>query len=99
MARIEFAAEIVEDFERFLDHQTRFGIENTGERLAHIADAIGILATSPLIGRKVEGGTRELVIGHGSRGCVALYRWLPDIDTVAVLALRSQREAGYKRDV
>jgi toxin ParE1/3/4 len=98
MTRIEFATEVADDFDRFFEHQARFGIENTGERLADIIDAIGILANSPLIGRKVEGGKRELVIGHGSRGYVALYRWLPDIDTVVVLALRSQREAGCKRN-
>jgi toxin ParE1/3/4 len=98
MARIEFAAEVVDDFDRFFEHQATFGIENTGERLAASIDAIGILADSPLIGREVERDKRELVIGRGPRGYVALYRWLPDIDTVVVLALRSQREAGYKRD-
>jgi toxin ParE1/3/4 len=30
-----------------------------------------------------------------SHGNVALYRHLPEIDTVFVLALLSQREAGY----
>ena len=55
-------------------------------------------AHSPLIGRKVKGGERELVIGRSSRGYVALYRFLPDIDTVFILALRSQREGGYQRE-
>ncbi|MBA3904269.1 MAG: type II toxin-antitoxin system RelE/ParE family toxin, partial [Rhodocyclaceae bacterium] len=32
-----------------------------------------------------------------SRGYVALYRYVAEIDTVFVLALRSQREAGYTR--
>jgi toxin ParE1/3/4 len=31
------------------------------------------------------------------RGYVALYRYASEIDTVFILALRSQREAGYKR--
>jgi toxin ParE1/3/4 len=39
----------------------------------------------------------ELVIGRGSRGYVALYRYVPEIDTVFVLAVRSQREAGCAR--
>lgn len=51
----------------------------------------------PLIGRKVKGGNHELVIGQSSRGYVALYRFLPNIDTVFVLAFRSQRKAGHKR--
>jgi toxin ParE1/3/4 len=44
----------------------------------------------------VKGGKRELVIGRGSRGYVALYRYVPEMDIVFILALRSQREAGYK---
>lgn len=39
---------------------------------------------------------RELVISHGRTGYVALYDWLEAIDTVVVLALRHQREAGYE---
>jgi len=34
------------------------------------------------------------VIGRRSRGFVALYRYVAEIDTVFVLALRSQREFG-----
>lgn len=67
------------------------------QRINEIIDAVNILAHSPLIGRKVKGGSRELVIGRSSRGYVALYRFLPDIDTVFVLALRSQHESHYKR--
>ena len=89
MARIELAAEVLDDFDRFFDHWTVFGVE--------IIAAVDILASSPLIGRKVKGGNRELVIGRASHGYVALYRFLPDIDTVFVLAIRSQRETGYKR--
>jgi hypothetical protein len=39
-----------------------------------------------------------LVIGQDSRGYVALYRFVADIDTVFVLAVRSQRESGYQRE-
>ena len=34
----------------------------------------------------------------GCVGYVALYHFLPSIDTVFVLAIRSQREAGYGRE-
>ncbi len=44
-----------------------------------------------------KGGKRELVIGRGSRGYVALYRSVPEVDTVFLLAIRNQREAGYLR--
>ena len=39
---------------------------------------------------------RELVIGHGSHGYVALYQFVPEIDVVFVLAIRAQREARDK---
>lgn len=56
-----------------------------------------MLANSPRIGRPVGGGKRELVIGTGTRGYVALYRFVPAVDTVLVLTFRSQRESGFKR--
>lgn len=59
-------------------------------------DAIDVLAHSPLIGCPVRGGLRELVIGRGNRGYIALYRYLPDIDVVFVLAVRARRESGFK---
>ncbi|MCC6473917.1 MAG: type II toxin-antitoxin system RelE/ParE family toxin [Burkholderiales bacterium] len=39
---------------------------------------------------------RELVIGFGDSGYVALYRYEPDHDAVYVLAFRHQKEAGYE---
>jgi toxin ParE1/3/4 len=45
-------------------------------------EAVDVLAHSPLTGRKVKGGNRELVIGRTSRGYVTLYGYLPDIETV-----------------
>ena len=54
-----------------------------------------MLQYNPLIGRPVSTGTRELVIGRSARGYVALYRYVEQVDTVFVLAIRSQREAGY----
>lgn len=61
-------------------------------RLDEIVRAIDILAHSPAIGRPVKDGKCELLLGRGSRAYIALYRDLPDIDTVFVLALRNQRE-------
>ena len=98
MARIELAPEVFDDFDRFFDHMAKFEVEHAPERIGEIVQAIQLFAHSPLIGRQIKGGKRELVIGQGSRGCVALYRFVPDIDTVFVLAVRSQRESGYKRE-
>ncbi|OIQ74403.1 plasmid stabilization system protein [mine drainage metagenome] len=95
MTRIELAPEVLQDFDRFLDHLAQFD-EDVPGRIAEILEAIQILRHSPEIGRRVKAGKRELVIGHASHGYVALYRFVREIDVVFVLAIRAQRESGYK---
>ena len=97
MARIELAPEVVDDFDRFFEHLAQFEISDAPDRISVILEALQILAHSPLIGRKVRGGKRELVIGQRAHGYVALYRFVADVDVVFVLAIRNQRESGYKR--
>ena len=98
MARIALAPEVLDDFARFLRHMGRFEVGDAPARIDEIVQAVQILAHSPLIGRPVRGGKRELVIGRESRGYVALYRFVAGIDTIFVLAVRSQRESGYKHE-
>jgi toxin ParE1/3/4 len=98
VARVELAPEVFDDFDRFFDHMARFEMEDAPGRIGEIVEAIQLLTHSPLIGRPAKGGRRELVIGLGSDGYVALYRFVARIDTVFVLAIRSQREAGYRRE-
>ena len=50
-------------------------VEDAPARIGQLLEAIQILAHSPLIGRKVRGGKRELVVGRDARGYVALYRF------------------------
>ena len=98
MAHLVAAPEISDDFERFFEHLALFDPGAAPDRLEEIMRAVEILTTSPLIGRPLPGGKRELVIGRGSRGYVALYRYVAEIDTVFLLALRNQRESGYKHE-
>ena len=97
MTRIELAPEVFDDFDRFFDHIAQFDPGSAPERIGAIIDAIQILRHSPQMGRPVQGGKRELVIGRAARDYVALYHYLEAIDTVFVLAVRSQREVGFKR--
>lgn len=62
-----------------------------------ILEALNILMHSPEIGRRVAHGNRELVISRGRTGYLALYRFFPERQSVLVLAVRHQREAGYKQ--
>ena len=70
MARIELAPEVLGDIDRIFDHLARFDAHEAPERIGQIIEAIQILAHSPLIGRKVKGGKRELVIGQADRKSV-----------------------------
>jgi plasmid stabilization system protein ParE len=97
--RIELAPEVREDFDRIIDHLTRHQGSDILARIQEIIEAIDVLQDSPLIGRPIAGGKRELVIGRRAHGYVALYRHIPEFDTVFVLAVKSQREAGYASDV
>ena len=96
MSRIELASEVADDFDRILDHLAQFQVESPGLRIREIIEAFNVLEHNPMIGRPVHNDKRELVIGRRSHGYVALYRYLAEVDTVFVLAVRSQREAGYK---
>lgn len=60
-----------------------------------IREAVEILSHHPLIGRRIEGELRELIISFGKTGYVALYRFLPARDQVRILAVRHQRELDY----
>jgi plasmid stabilization system protein ParE len=95
MSKIELAPEVGDDIDHILEHLAQYHIEDAPSRIQEIIQAISVLDYNPLIGRPVMDGKRELVIGQRSRGYIALYRYVTEIDTVFVLALRSQREAGY----
>lgn len=97
MSRIELAPGIGEDFDRILDHLYEHEVADAPARIEEILLAISVLEHNPLIGRPARDDLRELIIGRQSRGYVALYRYIPELDTVFVLAIRSQKEAGYKR--
>ena len=96
MARITYAPSAVRALERLRDFLAEHDPEAAPRAARAIADAVSVLERHPLIGRPAEAGMRELLISHGRTGYVALYDWLEPVDTVVVLALRHQREAGYE---
>ena len=72
--------------------------ENPGAALdtvAAIQSAVDHLAFHPLLGRRVDGELRELIISYGKTGYTALYRFVVPHDEARVLALRHQRELGF----
>ena len=97
MARIEIAPLVADDLDRIFDHLAKYEVDNVPKRIGEIIQALSVLETNPLIGRPAMRNKRELVIGQHAHGYMALYRYVPEIDIVFVLALRSQREVGCKR--
>jgi toxin ParE1/3/4 len=85
----------LDDLDRILSHLVEHGIGDAGERVADIVAALDVLTRNPMIGRPVELAMRELVIGRGARGYVALYEYRAEIDEVRIAAVRGQREVGY----
>ena len=97
MSRIVLLPGGGEDFERIRAHLQQHESSDMHDRIAGIVKAIDVLSDNPLIGRELEDGKRELVIGRGARGYVALYRYVEPMDAIVILAIRAQREAGYAR--
>jgi toxin ParE1/3/4 len=95
VARVVLAPRVQDDIDRIFNFVFEHAPDSAVDRVSSIISAIDILETSPRIGRPTDGGKRELVIATGAGGCVALYRYVPELDTVFVLAIRSQREADY----
>ena len=95
---IVFDTEALDDLERIFE----FNFErDPATALAHIArvrSAIVILDAHPEIGRPLSGGStlRELVISQGKTGYIALYEYSPVEKLVRIVAIRHQREAGYR---
>jgi plasmid stabilization system protein ParE len=95
VAEVVYSAYAVENIERAMQFLRTKNPEVAVASAAAIRSAVENLASHPLIGRRVEGDLRELVISYGATGYIALYRFDIQRDQVRVLALRHQREIGY----
>lgn len=96
MTELVYTEQALLDLERLSDFLLETDPQAAQDTAVLIFDALEILVRHPEMGRKVHFGQRELVISRGRTGYLALYRFLPHIDRILVLALRHQRESGYK---
>ena len=96
MIELVYSAQALQDLERLSDFILDTDPQAAQDTVGLIFDALEILVQHPEIGRKVHFGQRELVVSRGRTGYLALYRYLPNLDRILVLALRHQRESGYK---
>ena len=95
MAEVDYSARALLDIERAFQFLRAENPTAAVDAAAAISSAVANLGAHPLIGRRVEGELRELVISYGRTGYVALYRFVIGRDEVRILAIRHQRELGY----
>ena len=94
---IVFGEEALLDLERIFEFNAARDPPTALEHLQRIREGVLILAGHPEIGRKVAGSQlRELVISHGASGYVALYEKSRGENVIRVVAVRHQREMGYR---
>jgi plasmid stabilization system protein ParE len=95
VAQLIYSRRALADLERLTDFLLDADPAAAGDTTDLVLEAIGMLGRHPLIGRPAIEPLRELVISRGRTGYVALYSYEDRYDTVLVLAIRHQREAGY----
>lgn len=97
MTRIVLLPGVAEDLERIMIHLEAHDSQEYETRIAGIAMALDVLSENPMIGHGLCGDLRELVIGRDAWGYMAMYRYSRALDSVFVMGIRAQREAGYAR--
>lgn len=95
MTQVYFSEQALSDLERIFKFLEQEALEFAITAGKEIIDGTSVLQRHPLIGRPAAHNLRELVISKGRSGYVALYRFLPALDRIDILAIRHQRECGF----
>jgi addiction module RelE/StbE family toxin len=95
VAKVVYARRALDHIERAFEFLRDKNPEAAQSAVKAIQSAVDNLAAHPLVGRRLEGELRELIISYGHSGYVALYRFLIANDEVRILAIRHQREIGF----
>jgi plasmid stabilization system protein ParE len=95
---IVFAEGALADLERIFEFNFERDAASALEHIDRIRSAVLILEQHPELGRPAGSAPaiRELIISYGKSGYVALYEHSPAEQLIRVLAIRHQREAGYR---
>lgn len=95
MAQVVYTEQALSDLEQIFEFLAEKNPAQATEAVLLIREALKVLERHPFIGRLGQHNRRELIISRGRSGYVALYRHLEGDESVLVLAIRHQREAGY----
>ena len=96
MPRLIWSPPALQDVQRLYRHLVEKNPAAAARAAQAIRAAVKVIAQQPGIGKPVEEMEpeyREWPIDFGDSGYLALYRWAGN--TVVILAVRHQREAGY----
>ncbi|MGY4109696.1 type II toxin-antitoxin system RelE/ParE family toxin [Aeromonas encheleia] len=96
MPQVIFAPGAIRDLQRIRDFLHQKNPIAAQRAAMTIIQSVQVLGQQPQIGRPIEDmpdAYREWVIEFGDSGYIARYRL--DGDTVVILAVRHQREAGF----
>ncbi len=96
MAQLIHSEQALTDLEHLGDCLLETDQRRAEKTINLITDAILVLEDHPYIGRPAEGEIRELIISRGDSGYIALYSFEEIHETILILAIRHQREAGYQ---
>ncbi|MFM7786399.1 MAG: type II toxin-antitoxin system RelE/ParE family toxin [Gammaproteobacteria bacterium] len=95
MATVVYSAAVLAGLEQILGLMAQGNAGLATATASVISSAIDTLAEHPLLGPRVHGDIRALLISRGRTGHIALYRYRVLQDEVRVLAIRTQREMGF----
>jgi plasmid stabilization system protein ParE len=95
VATVVYSARALDHIERAFEFLRGKNPQAAHSAVIAIQTAVDNLAAHPLVGRRLEGELRELIISYGHSGYVALYRFVIAKDEVRILAIRHQREIGF----
>jgi addiction module RelE/StbE family toxin len=95
---IVFDEDALTDLERIFEFNFERDPATALDHIDKIRTAVLILDAHPRIGRPLSGGStlRELIISHGRSGYIALYEYSEVAKLIRIVAIRHQREAGYR---
>lgn len=95
MAKVVYSRRALDHIERTFEFLRDKDSNAAQNAVQAITSGVKNLAAHPLVGRRLEGELRELIISYGHSGYVALYRFVLPTDEVRILAIRHQREIGF----
>jgi plasmid stabilization system protein ParE len=96
VATVVYSKRALDHIQRALAYLVDKNPDAAQNAVTAIQSAVENLAAHPLVGRRLEGELRELIISYGHSGYVALYRFVLASDEVRILAIRHQREVGFQ---